>query len=44
MEIDEIVDKAIEYARQFPNASNNLIKQLIQENKGYETKPTNILF
>jgi len=44
MEIDEIVDKAIEIARQFPNASNTLVKQLIQENKGYEAKSTNILF
>ena len=31
MEIDEIVDKAIEYARQFPNASNQLIKEMVQE-------------
>ena len=32
MEIDEIVDKAIEYARQFPNASHQLIKEMVQEN------------
>lgn len=31
MEIDEIVDKTIEYARQFPNASNQLIKEMVQE-------------
>lgn len=31
MEIDEIVDKAIELARQFPTASNTLIKEMVQE-------------
>ena len=31
MEIDEIVNKSIEYARQFPNASVHLIKQMVQE-------------
>jgi len=29
--VDEIVDKVIEVARQFPNASKSLVKQIAQD-------------
>lgn len=44
--VDEIVDKVIDIARQFPNASKLLVKQLAQDELeqkikiGYDTKST----